>query len=129
MDGRKETYNRQEECFESNVYVLSYYSHHSISHSHHTYNCDQSIRVSASASALLMNIQGWFPLGLTALTSLLPRGSQEFSQHHCSKASVFQCSVFFMVQLSILFMEWIHEWMSVQTINKYAKGYTRVLKI
>ena len=30
--------------------------------------------VSASASALPMNIQGWFPLGLTGLISLLSRG-------------------------------------------------------
>ena len=35
----------------------------------------QSIGASASASALPMNIQGWFPLGLTSLTSLL--SSQE----------------------------------------------------
>ena len=32
---------------------------------------DQSIGASASASVLLMNIQGWFPLGLTGLISLL----------------------------------------------------------
>ena len=32
---------------------------------------DQSIRVSASASVLPMNIQGWFPLGWTGLISLL----------------------------------------------------------
>ena len=31
----------------------------------------QSIRASASASALPMNIQGWFPLGFTGLISLL----------------------------------------------------------
>ena len=31
----------------------------------------QSIRASASASVLLMNIEDWFPLGLTALISLL----------------------------------------------------------
>ena len=31
----------------------------------------QSTRVSASTSVLPMNIQGWFPLGLTALISLL----------------------------------------------------------
>ena len=30
--------------------------------------------VGASASALPMNIQGWFPLGLTLLISLLPKG-------------------------------------------------------
>ena len=34
----------------------------------------QSIGVSASASFLPVNIQDWFPLGLTALISLLPKG-------------------------------------------------------
>ena len=35
---------------------------------------DQSIRASASASVLPMNIQGWFPLELTSLIFLLSRG-------------------------------------------------------
>ena len=39
----------------------------------------QSIGVSASPSDLLMNSQGWFPLGLTCLISLLPKDSQESS--------------------------------------------------
>ena len=34
----------------------------------------QSIGASASASVLLMNIQGWSPLGLTGLISLLSKG-------------------------------------------------------
>ena len=34
----------------------------------------QSIRASASASVLSMNIQGWFPLGLTGLISFLSKG-------------------------------------------------------
>ena len=34
----------------------------------------QSIRASTSASLLPMNIQGWFPLGLTGLTSLQSTG-------------------------------------------------------
>ena len=34
----------------------------------------QSIGASASASVLAMNIQGWFPLGLTGLIFLLSRG-------------------------------------------------------
>ena len=34
----------------------------------------QSIGASASASVLLMNIQSWFPLGLTGLISLLSKG-------------------------------------------------------
>ena len=37
----------------------------------------QSIRASASASVLPMNIQGWYPLGLTGLISLLSRGLSE----------------------------------------------------
>ena len=36
--------------------------------------------IEASTSALLMNIQDWFPLGLTAFISLLPKGlSRVFS--------------------------------------------------
>ena len=42
--------------------------------------CGQSIEASASASVLPMNIQDWFPLGLTGLNSLLSRGlSRVFS--------------------------------------------------
>ena len=41
---------------------------------------DQSIGVSASASVLSVNIQGWFPLGLTDLISLFSKGlSRVFS--------------------------------------------------
>ena len=39
----------------------------------------QSIGASVSASVFLMNIQDWFPLGLTGLISLNPRDSQESS--------------------------------------------------
>ena len=35
--------------------------------------------IGASASVLPMNIQGWFPLGLTGLISLLSKDSQESS--------------------------------------------------
>ena len=69
----------------------------------------QSIETSASASALvlLMNIQDWFPLGLTGLMSLK---SKEFKildsllQHHSSKASILRCSAFYTVQLSYPYM-------------------------
>ena len=61
----------------------------------------QSIGISASASVLPMNIQGWFPIRLTSWLSLQSKGlSRIFSQHHSSKASILQCSAFFIVQLS-----------------------------
>ena len=45
----------------------------------------QSIGASASASVLLMNIQCWFPLGLTGLISLLYKGlSRVFSEYSLS---------------------------------------------
>ena len=60
----------------------------------------QSIGVSASTSVLPMNIQDWFPWGLTSLLSLQSKGlSRVFLQHHSSKASILQCSAFFTVQL------------------------------
>ena len=43
-------------------------------------SCGQSIGASGSASVLLRNIQGWFPLGVTCLISLLSKGlSRVFS--------------------------------------------------
>ena len=43
-------------------------------------SADQRIGASASAPILPMNIQGWFPLGLTGLSSLQPKGlSKVFS--------------------------------------------------
>ena len=53
----------------------------------------QNIGVSASTSVLPVNTQDWSPLGWTGwISSLL--------QHHSSKASILQCSAFFIVHLS-----------------------------
>ena len=60
----------------------------------------QSIGVSASASVLPMNIQDWFPFRLTRLIFLQSKGLQ----HHSSKASILQCSVFYIIQLSHPYM-------------------------
>ena len=64
------------------------------------------IGASPSASVLPMNIQDWFPLGWTSLTSLQSKGLSRKSllQHHSSKASVLWHSAFFIVQLSHLYM-------------------------
>ena len=42
----------------------------------------QSIGASASASVLPMNIQDWFPLGLTGWISLQSKGLSTLLQHH-----------------------------------------------
>ena len=50
----------------------------------------QSIGTSASASVLPMNVQGWFPLGLTGLISLLSKGlSRLFSSTTVWKHQIF----------------------------------------
>ena len=64
----------------------------------------QSIGASTSASVLPMNIQGWFPLGLTGLISLLFKELLSLIQHYTWKASILRCSAFFMVQLSHLYI-------------------------
>ena len=58
----------------------------------------------ASASVLPMNIQDWFPLGLTGWISAAQGTLKSLLQHHSSKASVLQGSAFFIVQLSHPYM-------------------------
>ena len=60
----------------------------------------QCIGVSASASVLPMNIQDWFPLGLTGWISLPSKTLKSLPQHHSSKASTLLRSAFFILQLS-----------------------------
>ena len=48
-----------------------------------------SIGTSASASVLPMNIQHWFPLGLTGLISLLPKGTLKSLLHAIQKHQFF----------------------------------------
>ena len=67
-----------------------------------------AITIGASALALVlpMNIQGWFPLGLTGLLSLLPKGlSRVFSN-----TTVWKCQ-FFDAQPSLGSNSHIHTWL------------------
>ena len=66
----------------------------------------QSIGVSASASVLPINTKDWSPLGWTGWVSLQSKGLLSLLQHHSSKASIFQHSAFFTVQLSHPFDHW-----------------------
>ena len=68
--------------------------------------CGQRIGVSASASVLLMNIQDWFPLGLTGWISLhSKRLSRVFSNTTVQKHQ------FFNAQLSLYSNSHIHTWL------------------
>ena len=60
----------------------------------------QSIGASTSPSVLPVNIQDWFPLGLTALISLQSKGLSRVFSNISSKASILRRSAFFIVQLS-----------------------------
>ena len=64
----------------------------------------QSIEVSASASVPPMNIQDWFPLGLTGWISLQSKGSQESSPTAEFKSINYLAQAFFIVQLSQPYM-------------------------
>ena len=64
----------------------------------------QIIGASISASVLPMNSQGWFPLGMTSLISLLPNGLSRVFSSTTLKSIIFQCSAFFTGQLSHLHM-------------------------
>jgi len=62
--------------------------------------------IGASASVLPMNIQGWFPFGLTGLISLQSKGlSRVFSNN------TFQKHQFFGAQLSLWSKSHIHTWL------------------
>ena len=66
----------------------------------------QSIGVSASASILPMNIQGWFPLGLIGWMSLQSKGLERvFSNTEVQKHQ------FFGAQLSLWSNSHIHTWL------------------
>ena len=69
-------------------------------------SCGQTIGASALASVLPMNIQGWFPLGLTGLIPLQSKGlSRVFSNTTVQKHQ------FFNAQLSLWSNCHIHTWL------------------
>ena len=64
----------------------------------------QSIGVLDSASVLPKNIQDWFLLGWTSWISLQSKELSRVLSNTSSKASILQCSGFFLVQLSHPYM-------------------------
>ena len=65
----------------------------------------QSIKVSASASVLPMNIQDMISFRMDGLDLLAVQGTlKSLLQHHSSKVSILQCSAVFTLQLSHPYM-------------------------
>ena len=65
----------------------------------------QSIGVSASTSVLPNEHSGLISFRMDCFDLLAVQGTlKSLLQHHSSKASILQCSVFFMVQLSYPYM-------------------------
>ena len=74
----------------------------------------QSIGISTSASVLPINIQDWFPLELTSLISLQPKGlSRVFSN------LIVQKYQFFSVQPSLRSNSHIHTWLLEYSIKSH----------
>ena len=67
----------------------------------------RSIGASASISVFPINIQDWFPLGLTGLISMQSKGlSRVFYNKKVQKHQFFWHSAFFLVQISSLWLSW-----------------------
>ena len=63
----------------------------------------------ASASVLPVNIQGWSPLRLTGLNSLLSKGlsfRRSLLQHHSSKASILWCCLLYSPAFTTISDHW-----------------------
>ena len=71
-------------------YLLSFLTSGSFPISRLFSSGSQSIGASASASVLPMNIQGWFPLGLTGLISLLSKRLSRLQQWWLDFLCIFQ---------------------------------------
>ena len=65
-----------------------------------SYHVTKILELQLQRTSFQWVIQGWFPLWLTDLISLLSKGLSRVFQHHSSKASILQHSAFFMTQLS-----------------------------
>ena len=64
----------------------------------------QSFGVSVLTSVLPVNIQDWFPLGLTGDLFAVQGTLKNLLQHHSAKVRILQCSAFFIVLQSHPYM-------------------------
>ena len=83
-----------------------------------------ALNLGASASVLAVAIQGWFPLGLTALISLQSKGLSSFLQHHSLKAWILQHSALFVIRLSYIYIKMWYRTVSLPSNVIYIYVYT-----
>ena len=84
----------------------------------------QNNGASASSSVLAMNIQGWFPLGLTGWISLQSRNSQESSPTPQFKSTI--SSVFSLLYGSTLIS--IHDYWKLQLYRHFSASSISAFK-
>ena len=120
----------------ANLHLLSRWCHPNISSSVIPFSClqssrasrsflisqffasgGQSIRASASTAVLPVNIQDWFPLGLSGLISFQSKTLKSLLQNHSSKAWILWHSSLFMAQLS-------HPYKNIYLFQGMKKIYT-----
>ena len=94
-------YNHLILCFPFSSCLQSFPASESFPMSYLFTSGGQSTGASTSASVFPLNIQDWFPLGLTGLTQGTLKG---LLQHQNLKSSIIWCSAFSMVQLSHPYM-------------------------
>ena len=79
----------------------------------------QSIGASASATVLPVNIQGWFPLGLTDLISLQSKGlTGGFSSTTVRKLDCMVALFFNILRNLHCFPQWLHQFIFPPSVNK-----------
>ena len=84
----------------------------------------QSIGASTSASVLLMNIQDWFPLGLTGLISLLcKRFSRIFRFYYERHSEMFWQSLLKAILTRRVFCHWTFCWRCDSILRKLGKQF------
>ena len=91
----------------------------------------QSIGGSASTSVIPMNIQGWFPLGLTSLVSLLSKGlSRVFSNTTVQKHQFFGAQLLYGPALTSIHDYWkshSFDWAPLQIHSEFPEYSHRTM--
>ena len=94
----------------------------------HFTSLGQSVGSSASVSVLLMNIQGWFPLGMTGLISFLSRGlSRVFSSTKLESVNFSVLSLLYGPIVTSVHDYWKNHTLTIWTLDSKVMSLFNVL--